>query len=308
MHRGELRPPVGAVRRPIAAEDSAEGQHGMPAVRWSRAALASTSALCVRWVEIAVVVGEACPSQTWIRRRLTPDSSRWAPPGMAPGMHGGGVQHAGYLDGALKGAKVKPGRRGLGQARTVVGGWKEPDRVAVGSPMAAQQRQRAWGQRDVAILIAFAALNVQLHACTIDLGHPKGDAFAEAQATGGDDAQADLIVREVDLSEDLPDLIGTEHDGERVRLGWANQLQQRPRALESALEEERDRTEGHSTAGAGGLFVVAEGEKVLAEVLVTEQIGRLAVVEGQLANFAEVGVLGSWGKPAQLHVLKPALS
>jgi len=104
------------------------------------------------------------------------------------------------------------------------------------------------GQRDVAILIAFAALNVQLHAGSVDLGHSKPDALAKAQATGLDHTQADLIVGQVDLAEDLPDFIGAEHDGELVCLGWADQLQQWSEALEGALEEEHNRAERHSTA------------------------------------------------------------
>src|SRR6266545_5288449 len=69
-----------AILRPIGqailAEDVAKRGHGSPAVRRSNASMACTSAVRVRWVSIAVVVGEVWPSQSWIRHRLPPLSSR----------------------------------------------------------------------------------------------------------------------------------------------------------------------------------------------------------------------------------------
>src|SRR5215211_4938709 len=53
--------------------------------------------------------------------------------------------------------------------RTTAG--KEPDRIAMGQPVGAQQGQGPLWQWDGAVLVAFAAPNVQLHAGTIDLGH-----------------------------------------------------------------------------------------------------------------------------------------
>ena len=41
------------------------------------ASVARASALTVRWVERAVVVGELWPRYCWMRRRFTPASRRW---------------------------------------------------------------------------------------------------------------------------------------------------------------------------------------------------------------------------------------
>lgn len=46
---------------------------------------------------------------------------------------------------------------------------KESDRMAVGFPLLAQEQQGALGQRDVAILIAFASPDVEEHALGIDV-------------------------------------------------------------------------------------------------------------------------------------------
>src|SRR6266545_3615075 len=65
-----------AIGRPVAAEDLTKGGHRRPAASVSSTPLASSSAFWVRWVEIAVVVGERWPSQSWMMQRLTPAASR----------------------------------------------------------------------------------------------------------------------------------------------------------------------------------------------------------------------------------------
>ena len=60
------------------------------------------------------------------------------------------------------------GRRARALAAVTFGG-KEEDRVAVGFPLLAQEQQGALGQRDVAILIAFASPDVEEHALGIDV-------------------------------------------------------------------------------------------------------------------------------------------
>src|SRR6266487_4217764 len=74
---GQLVAKLRPIRRPIAAKDVTNRHHGMPAVSCSKASVACCSTLCVRWVESAVVVGERCPSQTWITRTFAPASRRW---------------------------------------------------------------------------------------------------------------------------------------------------------------------------------------------------------------------------------------
>ena len=71
---------------------------------------------------------------------------------------------------------------------------KQPDRVAMGAPVGAQEGQGAWRQGDGAILVAFATANVQLHARAVDLRDLEAHAFEQAQATGVDHTQADAVM------------------------------------------------------------------------------------------------------------------
>src|ERR671932_2786657 len=63
-------------------------------------------------------------------------------------------------------------------------GGKEPGRVTIGEPVGAEEGEQGRGERDEAVLAAFARLDMDHHARTVDLGDAQVDAFAEAQASG----------------------------------------------------------------------------------------------------------------------------
>lgn len=86
----------------------------------------------------------------------------------------------------------------------------------MGEPMGTQHGEGTRRQRDIAILVAFAGLNVQLHASAIDLGDTEVRTFVQAQPAAVDGAQADLVGRQLELSEDAPDLVDAQHDGQFV--------------------------------------------------------------------------------------------
>ena len=69
---------------------------------------------------------------------------------------------------------------GTGQAAMAVG--KQKLRIMVGLPESAQDIQSGLWQRDKAIPIAFGVANMHPVAHRINVGHPQGQAFREAQA------------------------------------------------------------------------------------------------------------------------------
>src|SRR6266540_6295486 len=85
----------------------------------------------------------------------------------------GRLVEANFLDGVAKGflqPALVPGRvRFCGLVGCEVKSRKEPDPMAMGQPVRAQQKQGPLRQGDGSILIAFGAANVQLHARTVDL-------------------------------------------------------------------------------------------------------------------------------------------
>src|SRR3954466_13760698 len=124
-------------------------------------------------------------------------------PRMAQGVNTGRFRHASCLARLLKGTTHTGGcNRRRGRVRLLAGAGssrKQPDRIAMGAPLATEQGEGARGQRDVAILQTLAAAYLQLHARAVDPTDLEVDTFADAQATGGDGGQASVIRRVVKL-------------------------------------------------------------------------------------------------------------
>jgi hypothetical protein len=109
-------------------------------------------------------------------------------PGMAQRMH---TRLLGYASGEARLLKGTPhtggGYRHRGSVWILSGtnpSRKEPDRIAMGTPLATEQGERARGQPNGAILLALTTAYLQLHAGTVDPADLKIDAFTDAQAAG----------------------------------------------------------------------------------------------------------------------------
>ena len=109
-------------------------------------------------------------------------------PRMAQGVHTRLLGHASGEARLLKGTPhTGGGYRYRGSMRILPGtgsSRKEPDRIAMGEPLATEQGEGARGQWDGAILEALATAYLQLHTGAVDPADLKIDAFADAQATG----------------------------------------------------------------------------------------------------------------------------
>src|SRR5262245_53740809 len=73
--------------------------------------------------------------------------------------------------------------------------------VAVGEPIAAQHLKRRLGQWDVAILGAFAAMDMDHHARAIDIGDFEMKSFVKSQATGINRGQIGVVVEGFDVGK-----------------------------------------------------------------------------------------------------------
>jgi hypothetical protein len=104
------------------------------------------------------------------------------------GVHAGLLGHPGCEAGLLKGSahtyNADRCRSGMRIHPGAGSGGKQPDRIAMGAPLAAKQGKGARGQRNVTILEALAATHLQLHAGAIDPADLEVDAFADTEATG----------------------------------------------------------------------------------------------------------------------------
>src|SRR6266540_3180802 len=98
-------------------------------------------------------------------------------------MHAGWLGQPDFLDGVVKGflKTTLSHWSGVGlRVATGIRAGKQPDRVAMGAPVLAQQAQGLGRERDIAVLVAFSALNVELHPRAVDLGDAQLNAFEQA--------------------------------------------------------------------------------------------------------------------------------
>ena len=185
---------------------------------------------------------------------------------------------------------------GAGAQPTVPLGGKEQCGMAMRFPLLAQEQQGAFGQRDIAVLVALAAADVQEHAFRIDIADLEPHAFAQPQAAGVNGGQADAMIQGGHQGQKAADLVGGEND-RQLELGvGAGQFHfGRPRAAQGFFPEELDGADGLGAGLPGYFFVLLEMDAVLAEVFGREQVRRLGVM---LAELADTGVIGRFGARA----------
>ena len=148
-------------------------------------------------------------------------------------------------EGALeRGAAHRLGGRGCAQA-VVAFGREEQRGMFVGSPLLAQEVERALGQRDVTIGVALAAANVEQHPFGIDIADCQRQAFTEPQAAGIDRGQSDPMIQGGDRRENLAYFAGGQDHGQlELRIGADQHQFVRPLAPEGFFPKEFDRAEG----------------------------------------------------------------
>ena len=162
----------------------------------------------------------------------------------------------------------------------------------MGAPVVAQQREGRLRQGHVPVVLSLPG-HMDEPTGAVDLGHLEASPFQEPQATGVDRDETDPVDREAHEVENAPDLLATEHDGQRVRLRRAHQRQARERLAERVLDEELDAAQGDRDGGPRVVPVLREMEEVLAQLLVGHEVRRLVEVLRQLADGADVGLLGA---------------
>ena len=199
----------------------------------------------------------------------------------------------GQAEGPLERGMAHGSGGGAGASSAVTLGRKDQLGVAMIFPLLAQECQRALGQGDVAIAIAFALADVQEHALGVDVANLKAQAFAQAQAAGVNEDEADPVIPRGDQTEDAPHLGSGEDDGEFILEVGADQLEfEGPDAFEGLFPEE---LEGANDLGAGlaGEFPFGlEMDAILAELLGRDEVGGFAV---ELAELADAGRIGCFG-------------
>jgi hypothetical protein len=132
------------------------------------------------------------------------------------------------------------------------------------------------------------------HPLRINVAHLEPQAFAQPQAAGIEGDQGHAMIQCVHVLEDLPRLLGGEHDRQFVVWIGADQFDfRRPGTAERFFPEELDGANGLGGGLAGDLFLALEEDEILAEFLGGDVLGGFSEVFGEFADAGPVGLLGA---------------
>ena len=81
------------------------------------------------------------------------------------------------------------------------------------SPMLPQNRKRRMRKRNVAILGAFALVDVDHHTTAVDIRDFEVPRFLQPETTGVNRGEEGAVATRRDSGEDVEHLFGTEHGG-----------------------------------------------------------------------------------------------
>ncbi len=124
-------------------------------------------------------------------------------------------------------------------------GGKQEDRVAMGLPEGSQCRQGGSGQRDVAILGPFAAMDVDHHSLAVEITDLQVDRFADSQAEGVSRPDEGFQSERLASVDDLEDLRLGDHFGQRLDVVELGLIEHVPISGASRAIEELDPAQQH---------------------------------------------------------------
>jgi len=125
----------------------------------------------------------------------------------------------------------------------------------------------------------------------------------DAQTTGIHERGGHARGRVADTAQELTDFMAAEDDGQLLVAFDAEQIEQRPRALERAAKEELDGEEVNSYGALGQAARLGQVDEEVADVVLRQEIGGSVEVPGQVLDGLDVGALGAFGQAGEAHVL-----
>jgi hypothetical protein len=180
---------------------------------------------------------------------------------------------------------------------------EEKARVAVDSPIAAEQIEGGWGERDIAILSTLSTVNVDHHTAGVDIRDFEMETFVEPQAAGVDGGEIGIIVEGFHLGQNGSDFIDAENSREASFGLGSEDSEDVPVSLEDMLIEESYSAIADAHGIGWPLINVLSVEEIVLEFLLSDQIGGFAIELGEHANGAGVGLLSPFSFAIELKSL-----
>ena len=228
--------------------------------------------------------------------------------GVAEGMNGDGFfadssSNLGAAEGALD-TTFSHGRLSVfcssaGSAK----GREEEARVTMGEPIAAEQMKGGLGERDKAILGAFAAVDMDHHTVAVDIGDFEMESFVKPQSAGVNGRKIGIVLEGFDAGKNASDFFNAEN-GRKASFGLGSEdSEDVPVSLKDVFVEEAYAAIADAHGIGGPVINVLSVEEIVLEFLLGDQIGRFAIELAEHANRAGVGLLSSFPFAIELKSL-----
>jgi hypothetical protein len=163
--------------------------------------------------------------------------------------------------------------------------------VTVGEPIAAEQMEGGWGERDVAIFGALSTVDMNHHAGGIDIGDFEMETFVESQAAGIDGGKIGVILEGFDLGKNASDFLNAKNSRKSSFILGSEDSEDVPVSLKEMFVEEAYAAIADAHGIGGPVINVLPVEEIVLEFLLSDQIGGFAVEPAEHANGAGVGLL-----------------
>jgi hypothetical protein len=228
--------------------------------------------------------------------------------GVAQGMDMSGLGDPSGFEGQAEGALEGGAAHGLGGGEgflvAVAFAGEQQGGMTMRFPLLAQELERAVGQRNIAVLVALAAADVQEHAFGIDIPDLEAQAFPQTQAAGVDGGEADAVVQFGHGGENAAHLAGRENDRElELGIGPGQVHFGGPGAAQRFFPEDFKGADRLGAGLAGDLLVLLEVNAILAELFGGDLVGSFAVVLTELADAGVVGLFGAGADGQELQII-----
>jgi len=205
---------------------------------------------------------------------------------------------AGFQLGLAKGAldaALGHGLDGLfGIGCFVAASWEDKTGMAMSEPVLAQQMEGRLGQRDVAVLGALTAVDMDHHALAVDIGDFEMPRFVKAQATGVHGGEKDVVGEVFDLGQKASDLFDAQDSGQAVFVLGTQDGENVPVARQDIDVEKANAAVADAHGLGRPVIDVFTLEEVLLEFLFRNPIGCFGIELRKHAHRASVGLLGSF--------------
>jgi|SRR6516164_550681 hypothetical protein len=229
-------------------------------------------------------------------------------------VNGKGVAHGMWCDRLSNAAAVTSSpTRLLNRARAdvpvgLIPG-KEPSLGSLDAPPLAKNLKQFGGEHDIAIFLSLALLDANDHPLAINVTGLESHGLGQTQARGIAGGQDGAVFAIGEAAEKLQDFLGTENDGQFLgHLGSGNDFVHVPLAAQRYFVKETQSGYGDNAGSGSHLFFLGEMDLVSTDLLLSQDIGRLAKVASELRDVLQVGNLGGVGEIADPHVFDHALS